>query len=299
MSSDINLYFNVRDTINQVANVGRLLLHDVEPDAPNAASLRLRIEFFPVQSEDDGRYWVALDAIASTQLEPRLQVGRIVVDPKQQPAFPPTPTSRSTNVLWSWHFLPSDIEIVELARSQQPDHPIYLRLEVAGVAQTSSGAIGVNGEGSVKIELSQWHRLLEGMGYSVSPSGIAALGSANLDHHAWRDAAARLEMAREHLRRGEDYAALEACLSQLEAVVTAPFKADSWSSKTADMPDQKSGSIAAWLSGLATYLNRVGHHRSRSERDADGDLTEMPLDHWEAELAVASTQVALAYVIRL
>lgn len=64
------------------------------------------------------------------------------------------------------------------------------------------------------------------------------------------------------------------------------------------MPDQKGCSGAAWLSGFATYLDRVGHRRSRSERDSDPNLTEMPLDHWETELPVASARVALAYVLR-
>jgi hypothetical protein len=46
-------------------------------------------------------------------------------------------------------------------------------------------------------------------------------------------------------------------------------------------------------------LNKIGHHKDRKDRDAMGNLIEMPLNHWEAELALAASQVLLAYAIRL
>jgi hypothetical protein len=57
--------------------------------------------------------------------------------------------------------------------------------------------------------------------------------------------------------------------------------------------------IAALLSGLATYCNKVGHHSDREWRDESGDLQPMPLDQWEADLAVAVSQFALTYALRL
>ncbi len=52
------------------------------------------------------------------------------------------------------------------------------------------------------------------------------------------------------------------------------------------------------MSGLATWCNRVGHHRGK-ERDEAGNLIPMPFDHWEAELIVGMTQLALTYGCRL
>lgn len=189
--------------------------------------------------------------------------------------------------------------MVEQGRSASPASPIHLQLSVEGVAETASGVLGVTGEGTFRIELSQWHRLLEQIGYTISPSILASLSSGALDEPGWREAAKRLEPARQHLRRGEDYAALEACLGQLEALATAPYQQQSWKSLLETMPAQKAESLGKWISGLATYLNRVGHHRSRDQRDPDGDLAIMPVDHWEAELAVASTQIALSYLLRI
>ncbi len=87
------------------------------------------------------------------------------------------------------------------------------------------------------------------------------------------------------------------CLRQFERIVTAPYSRDSWKGLF-DVPGQKEDGMVAALAGHCTYLNKVGHHRSRQERDQDGGLVEMPVDQWEAELAVGTSQFLLAYALR-
>jgi hypothetical protein len=301
MSSQLQLYFrrNQHGFVN--ASVGRFIIHEIEADA-SQRGLSLKVEFLPdanASSPQAPTYWVRLEATIRTQLSPAQIVGSVRIDQPNQPPFPPTPPNRTTSVAWLWHLLPQDVELIEQSHSLQPAAPIYVDLSVEGIAQTAEGVFGVEGHEQVKIELSQWRRLLGEIGYSIAPSGLAALSAAALTDNSWREAAKRLEPARDALARGETHAALETCLSQLESLETAPYKVETWKARFAAMPDQKRDSLAAWAAGLGTYLNRVGHHRSREQRDQEGDLTSMPLDQWEAELTVASTQIVLAYLLRL
>jgi hypothetical protein len=149
------------------------------------------------------------------------------------------------------------------------------------------------------IELSQWERLLQNLEYSLPPSHPALAGLPSLDHPSWKDATARLQNARSHHRSGEDYDALRECLSALEAVVHAPYNKESWKQRLTKLPDQKAEGLAELFSGVATYCNRVGHHRDRNARNAAGDLAPMPLDHWEADLMLGAAQFVLTYAIRL
>jgi hypothetical protein len=301
MSSELQLFFRRNQSGFVNASVGRLIVHDIEAD-DSQHGLSLKVEFLPDASSSSPQtptYWVSLGATTRTQLSPAQVVGSVRIDQNSQPPFPPTPPNRTTKAAWLWYLLPQDIELIEQGHSSQPAAPIFVELSVEGIAQTAEGVLGVEGQAQVKIELSQWHRLLEQIGYSIAPSGLAALSAGALTDNSWREAAKRLEPARNALVRGETHAALETCLSQLEGLETAPYKVETWKARFAAMPDQKRDSLAAWAAGLGTYLNRVGHHRSRGERDQQGDLTSMPLDQWEAQLTVASTQILLAYLLRL
>ena len=105
--------------------------------------------------------------------------------------------------------------------------------------------------------------------------------------------------ARSRLRAGEDYAALTSCLGEFEKLESKPYMAASWIPAISTDPVQKQEGVAGLLAAHCTYLNKIGHHKDRKDRDAMGNLLEMPLNHWEAELALASSQVLLAYAIRL
>jgi hypothetical protein len=149
------------------------------------------------------------------------------------------------------------------------------------------------------IELSHWERLMQSLEYKLPPSHAALAGLSALQHPSWADATKRLDDARSHLRAGEDYDALRDCLSTLESLVTPPYAADAWKKRLTALPDQKATGLAELFSGMAMYCNKVGHHRSRQERDAGDDLQQMPLDHWEADLAVGAAQFVTAYALRL
>ncbi|PZR66364.1 MAG: hypothetical protein DLM66_13710 [Candidatus Dormiibacter spiritus] len=109
----------------------------------------------------------------------------------------------------------------------------------------------------------------------------------------------QLEEARKHIRAGEDYQALTAALDKFSAVVKAPYNPDSWLELLKDdEPAQRREAISQELGRHCTLLNRVGWHRGATESD-EGQHHRMPLDHWEAELLVATSQFLLTYAIRL
>jgi hypothetical protein len=139
--------------------------------------------------------------------------------------------------------------------------------------------------------------MVERLGYQTSPS-IRAIGGT-LSPAAWNTAEIMLKDARRQLRDGEARDALGSALDQFEALVTQPYADDAWDSLLPAMPSQKRDGLVAMLAGACTYLNKVGHHRSRSERDAEGQLVEMPVDQWEGELGVGIAQLLLTYAIRL
>jgi hypothetical protein len=151
----------------------------------------------------------------------------------------------------------------------------------------------------LQVELSRWDRLLQALGYTVPPSQASVVTRGAQEELGWADATKRLENARLHLRHGEDYDALRACLSALEGFVSMPYNAQSWKSGLTSLQDQKADGLAGLLSGFATSCNRIGYHREHQNRDDAGDLPVMPLDHWEADLAVAVSQYLLTYVSRL
>jgi hypothetical protein len=303
VSDELQLYFEQSGSSNLVSNLGRLIIHSVERH-PTVDGLGFDVELLQADVEhlktSPPPHWVAFHAYAETQQRPNRVLGAIPIDEHQRPAFSPPAMNTQTRVRWPWQLTPEDIELVERTRSHDQGAPVWLNLRIEAIAQTESGTLGVTGASSFRIEISKWQTLLKGIGFTVGPSGIVALSGANLDDASWRKAEKRLEAPREHLREGEDYAALESCLGELEKIVSKPFMSDNWKNSVfVGMPEQKRDSLAAWMGGFGTTLNRVGHHKDRSDRDEAGDLREMPLNHWEAELIVQSTHFALAYALRL
>lgn len=301
-NSSIYLYLERREPTNAGGNVGQLLFGDVSQHPQNqAGALALNLEFFADEATklDPPADWVAMTATVRTTNPPTVPIGTVKIDHLQRPPFPPVPLNRRSEVQWEWQLLPSDVEQVERVRAAgDPSAPIWLAIEVRAILNTPEGVRGVNGNGQITIELSLWQRLLAQLNYTTSPSGLVALSNSVYADTSWREAERRLETARKHLRRGETYPALEACLSQLEAFATAPYRDASWKEQLASLPDQKAVGVAGWFAGLGDYLNKVGHHRDRGGREPAGDLAVMPADQWEAELAVASTQLAITYLLR-
>jgi hypothetical protein len=249
--------------------------------------------------------WLQLVVELRTTMTPRAQIGAVHID---QQGMLPISLKRSNPANWLWEIRPEDFEVVERANSNQGTAPIIFNCEITGLVKPIDAETGqflndiwpVRGSSQVTIELSHWQRLMQYMEYTVPPTQAALAGSSAIDHPSWSDSAKRLDNARAHHRRGEDYDALRECLSTLESLVTAPYTADSWKERlSTTIPEQKRIGIAEMLSGVAMFCNKIGHHRSRTERNASDDLVQMPLDHWEADLVLGAAQFATTYALRL
>lgn len=248
--------------------------------------------------------WLTLEAEIWTTQTPRRQIGRVVIP---ELGMLPIGSTRHGPAKWQWAIAPEDAEAVERMRAVQPGAPLYFEIEIRGTAKimgtggetASIEALRSGAAPHLVIEHSQWERLLGSLEYTLPPSHVSLAGRPALDHPSWSAASKALEPARQHHRLGEDYDALRRCLSALEALVHAPYNAASWQERLGTLPQQKANGVAELLSGLATYCNRIGHHRDRAERDSSGDLHPMPLDHWEADLVLGAAQFLLTYAIRL
>jgi hypothetical protein len=116
------------------------------------------------------------------------------------------------------------------------------------------------------------------------------------DHPAWRLAELKLASSRRLLRAGETRPALEAVLTELEAICEKPYQDDAWKALilAAGLDNQKAQGLARWFGGFGTYINKVGHHRD-PQAAPDGVVA----DQWEAELALVSAQVILTEAFRV
>ncbi len=295
--------FTIRniDSNGQTLDSMKCLSIEVEAHGPQQA---------PAPADANGQQrpftisWVQLEVMISTLTTPRRQVGRVHIDEK---GMLPLGHGDVRRGIWKWEVRDEDVELVDQARSNQPTAPLCFHVDISGIAKfiDDSGqffdivAIRSGEPRYLEIESSRWDRLLQALGYTVPPSQVSVVTRATLEHPAWANATKQLENARQHLRHGEDYDALEECLSALEGFVSPPYNASSWKSSLTSVQDQKAAGLAELLSGFATYCNKVGHHRERENRNDSGDLPVMPLDHWEADLAVAVAQYLLTYAFRL
>lgn len=153
--------------------------------------------------------------------------------------------------------------------------------------------------GNIVLEMPKWDRMMKSLGFAVDAPALGFTDRVTAEHPSWQFAMQVTERARTHYRNGEDYDALRDCLNGLEALVTAPYHAASWRPLLKGLPGQKAEGIAQLLSGVATYCNKIGHHRDRERRDAEGNLPAQPLDHWETDLIIGVAHYILAYAVRL
>lgn len=223
----------------------------------------------------------------------RRYYGRVDVEPHERPSS----DGRGT-VKWLWRLLPEEIEAVEAAQVPA-EGPLHLWLHIAGIAEVDGVSVPLTGDQQIELSLTEWRRIQVDLAYQVPSSQERLLSPANLQSPAWRYAAEHLIKARGRLAAGEGYDAMQDVLGDFESLVSGPYKVEAWEAWLAELPEQKADSIANLLAGYCTYLNRVGHHRARAGRAEDGRLPSMPVDHWEAELAVAIGHYLLAYARRI
>ena len=257
-------------------------------------------------STPSGIDWLTLAVEVRSAIAPYRLIGRVRVNEPAKSSIDPQELRIAT---WLWEVQPEDIEQVEASRSQTDRlAPIALNVQASGVARlqplgvslVASPILALRADKTFwQIESSLWERLLMQLRYTLGPTMEGVAGLAAINHGSWSQAGERLEGARKHLRAGEDAAALRDCLSALEAIVQPPYSEDRWRQQLKDMPGQKVEALARFFSGVGTFANLAGHHRTDNQRDESGDFPPVPLDHWEAELAVANTHFVLAYALRL
>ena len=100
------------------------------------------------------------------------------------------------------------------------------------------------------------------------------------------------------------YDALRQCLSVIESYTDVgngrggPYSPKVWEEFLSDITEQKRDGITGLLTGVSTYLNKVGHHRNSKLKD-NGNLPAVPVDQYEAELMIGVSHLVVAYLERL
>lgn len=106
------------------------------------------------------------------------------------------------------------------------------------------------------------------------------------------------------MHRGYTYDALRQCLSIIESYTDAgngqggPYMAKSWETFLQDVTDQKKSGIIGLLTGVATYLNKIRHHRN-SVLSENGSLPPVAVDQYETELLLGISQLVVTYLEKL
>lgn len=322
MTTDVNLYLlepGERHYPQPPPPVGLFAVRGIESRGQRVASTSMLCLDIDVEahvpptplSVPDGKdarqlaiSWLQLEVTVSTQSSPHSQVGVVHIEQKD---MLPLRSGLTGSASWAWEIRAEDIERVERARSNQTNAPILFHINISGIVKLIDvetrqffDILPIRGSGAqLQVELSQWERLMQTLGYAVPPSQTSLVGVATQEHPSWSDATRRLGNARSHFRAGEDYDALRECLSALEGLVKTPYSASSWKALLGEVPEQKADGLAEMFSGFATFCNKIGHHRDRTSRDSLGDFPVMPLDHWEADIAVAVGQFIITYATRL
>lgn len=205
----------------------------------------------------------------------------------------------SNDPRWVWK-LNREGTLSEIERLRR-GNDLTISFELQGLASVPTEneqriVIPIEVLGRHRIPQSDWARWLVSWHYEPGKAISWPLD----DRHwpEWNAIQNDMEGATLALGRGEGHQALTQCLSALEKIQTAPYNAKSWENKFA-VDDQKRAALSELFSGLGTYLNKVGHHRAREGGVPGGDNPQSPVEHWEAELAVAMSQLILAYIRRL
>jgi len=200
---------------------------------------------------------------------------------------------------WRWILPPSELEQIE---ERQRGNDLSLTLKCHGIVSlmdqgsTPPPWIPVHGATQLQVPRSEWESVLVQLGYE--PAHYLTLPVESQHWPNWAETVREMEAAVRALARGETHEALRHCLMLFEKQKSAPYQAESWKG-VFDVDSQKERALSELISGIATYLNLVGHHYSKTERDSRGNLRQSAVDQFEAEVMVAMTQLMIAYLHRL
>ncbi len=275
--------------------IGRFVFRDVQAgNRSTSEGLRLNLEFTCVAGAGKAPKWLAwLQArVESARIPPRV-CGELVIEANEWPVLG---VESNQSLRWEWHLRSDELEKIEL-ETAPGDRWRQFALQVAGIAQLGGEVRRVAASSQFRIPLSEWEDLLRSLGYGVPPTETELAGIAVRQHPSWPEAEHRLAEARRALRAGETHAALTVCLDQFSALADQPYREDSWRKYLPADPEQKQTSLARLLAAHCTYLNRIGYHRDRDHPDGSG-LAPVPVDQWEAEIALAASQYWLTLALR-
>lgn len=144
------------------------------------------------------------------------------------------------------------------------------------------------------LAAADWLSLLRDLGYATPPTLQGLAGQAMTLAPAWSAAEAKMREARRYLSLGEDRQALSAAYALLDTIAANPYKAD-WGQVLGDpeLPAEKAEVLRRLLQAQASVLSKLGRHPAWHNTNP-GDRQMLPVDHWEAELAIALSQLLLA-----
>jgi hypothetical protein len=272
--------------------LGSLRITHLDGPSAGQGGLRIGVEFRPPETATESRRLVLLlPSIVSAQLTRRTH-GRILrtSDPFDQQGLL---GAQTTTHWWAWLLTADEIELIESERSAGAE-VMVLNLVVAGVATVGAETWGFEGESQLAIGISDWVTLLRSLGYLTPPTLQDAAGRSLTLAPAWGWAEDKIKEARRHLMLGEDREALSIAYRAFDAMSPNPYKS-AWDEllKDAGVPTEKAAVIRSLLQAQAQLLNKLGRHPS-FDGSAGSDRTMLPLDHWEAELAIGLAQMLLA-----
>lgn len=236
-------------------------------------------------------------------LSARAQLSEGQVQPLGMMTLNPFCLSNDGQYYWDWHLTNSDIERIIEKNRHDSDLQIHLRFDgILGVQITGTGLVlfNIQGANHFKLSRSTWNTFLQVSGHTgefieVLPTTVIKSGDPS-----WNAAVKRLAGARRQLTVGYTYLALEECLSILEKVTPEPYNSKQWLNFLSELniaPDSKREAIANLFAGVGTYLNKVGHHHSRTEKNENTqEHVRPPLDAYEAEILLAATHLVLTYI---
>lgn len=203
---------------------------------------------------------------------------------------------------WEWVLDSNDISIIENIRSQDLNFTIEVKVIVEIEEKGTKRIIPITGNDHIRIPETDWIRYIQHHGYSTKYG--TNLSTSLLNDPSWVSSYEHLGLARDHLRRGMPYDALRQCLSVIESYTDGkghggPYSPKAWEEFLSDHMEQKKDAITKLLTGVSTYLNKVGHHRHSRMNSETDNLTPVPLDSYETELMLGITQLVVTYLERL
>lgn len=287
------LHLYLRGDSAPAQTVGNVRVTGIEADS---AGQGLRLTLAPEAARDlpAAMRWVDLRAHLSSNRTRARSYGRVSIEYEGWPDFRTGRTS-----FWTWRLHHTDLDAIEVDRADAPGAPVSFRLLAEGSVALDTSVWGIGGETQLTLPASEWHGLLERLEYRTPTHLIRLAGEAVVAHPSWADAEGRLDLARRHLRVGNDEEALAAAFREFERLSEsiAPYRPNAWENLAPGAVEAKRRDLREMVAAHAMYLNRLGRHLD-PQTGLPGERASIGVDHWEAELLLATSQLLLAAVIR-